>query len=944
MKQNLLSKLLLLTAIILFGATGAFAADETITFSELYESNTVLDGVAIAPTGKNFSITFAKVNGSTAPQYYTNGAAVRLYAKGTMTVSSTKTIETIELTFSSGEGSNAITTDVGTYSNGTWEGSASSVKFTVGGTTGNRRIKAVAVTYKAESQSGVAAPTLPESQNFVGSMQVEITNIEDGATVYYTTNGSTPDANSTPYTAQFTITETTTVKAIAIKGNDASDVVTRTYTKTKVDIATITGISPTTVNKGDAGTFTLAATFAEGTLAGEDYEVAWETTDNYDVLFVDETGEFIAGEAGTVNVTVTVIAADDDTYNDVTATFAVTVKAPMTFETVALPYEESFAGSFGKFQADGAQVVNTNVWTNSSYSGTQFAKATAYISRTPYESQSYLYSPIINLTNESAATLTFEHAISNITFGTDAKLVVRQKDGDLWGDWQELTITGQPTNYTFVEGTVDLSAYAGQQIQLAFVYTSTASSAGTWEIMNLKVSNPSKVDIATINGISPTTVNVEDEGTFELDATFAEGTVAGEDYEVTWTSDDEDVLMVDESTGEYLALAAGKANVTVSVTVLDDSKYYEVSETFTVTVKEPFVAATYELVTDASTLADGDKIIIAYVDVDADTYLAMGAQDTNNRLATGDVTYNTDGTLTIGEDVQQITLEGDAEGYYFNVGDGYLYASSSTKNHMKTEEEPDDNAKATIEIDEYGDATIVFQGSNTRNHLRFNLNLNNGNPIFSCYAEGSSVKTLPQIYRLKSDVETVTITIGEHGYASYCGDKNLDFSATELKAYAVTQVENGVMILTEFEDGYKAGEGAVLKGAKGTYQVPVATTEPAAVNGNMLIGNNSDAAITVDADGTTYRFGYSPAAKKVGFMKATDNFTVAPGKAYLKINSTTTNNAPAFLSFDGTATGIDAANVSTTAADGQRYNLAGQRVNSNYRGVVIVDGKKLIQK
>ena len=38
---------------------------------------------------------------------------------------------------------------------------------------------AVAVTYKAESQSGVAAPTLPESQNFVGSMQVEITNIED---------------------------------------------------------------------------------------------------------------------------------------------------------------------------------------------------------------------------------------------------------------------------------------------------------------------------------------------------------------------------------------------------------------------------------------------------------------------------------------------------------------------------------------------------------------------------------------------------------------------------------------------------------------------------------------------------------------------------------------------------------------------------------------------
>ena len=665
-------------AVMLFGASGAFAADETITFSQQgYDNSEEITTVS----GTNFTITFnIGTNNSNAPKYYNTGTAIRVYGGNYFTVSSsTKTIENIALTFSSGEGSNAITTDVGTYDNGTWKGSASSVKFTVGGTTGHRRIKAVAVTYKAESQSGVAAPTLPATQNFVGSMQVEITNNDNDATVYYTTNGSTPDANSTPYTAPFTITETTTVKAIAIKGNVASDVVIRTYTKTKVDIA-------------------------------------------------------------------------------------------------------------------------------------------------------------------------------------------------------------------------------------------------------------------TINGISPTTVNVEDEGTFELDATFAEGTVAGEDYEVTWTSDNEDVLMVED--GEYLALAAGTANVTVSVTVLDDSKYYEVSETFTVTVKEPFVAATYELVTDASTLADGDKIIIAYVDVDADTYLAMGGKADNNRLATDDVTYNTDGTLTIGEGVQQITLEGDAEGYYFNVGDGYLYASSSTKNHMKTEEEPDNNAKATIEIDKNGDATIVFKGSNTRNHLRFNEN--NGNPIFSCYAESSSVKTLPQIYRLKSDVETVTITIGEYGYASYCGDKNLDFSATELKAYAVTQVENGVMILTEFEDGYKAGEGAVLKGAKGTYQVPVATTEPAAVNGNMLIGNNSDADITVDADGTTYRFGYSPAAQKVGFMKATSNFTVASGKAYLKINST--NNAPAFLSFDGTATGIDAANVSTTAADGQRYNLAGQRVNSNYRGVVIVDGKKLIQK
>lgn len=717
------------------------------------------------------------------------------------------------------------------------------------------------------------------------------------------------------------------------------------YSNGKTDIATLNSISPTQLEVNDEGAFTLDATFAEGTVAGEDYEVSW-SSGNEDVLMVDATtGEFMAIDAGTVDVTVLVTVLDDETYNEVSKTFTVTVTAPMTFETVTLPYEESFAGStFGKFQSDGVKAGTTDVWT----AGSDYAKGTAYISGTRYPCTSYLYSPILDLSNETTATLTFSHV--GRYFGTpadEAKLVVRQKDGDLWGEWEPLTIENftNSSSWTFADATIDLSAYAGQKVQLAFVYTCpSTSTAGTWEIKNLAVTNEvQKVDIATLNGITPTEVEVDAQGTFTLDATFAEGTVEGEDYEVSWSSDNEDVLVVDESTGEYVAGVAGTANVKVSVIVQDDTKYNEVSETFTVTVKEPFLATAYELVTDASTLADGDEIIIAYVNADEETAVAMGAQRDNNRGAVG-VQVNSDGILVNNEDVQLITLEKDEEGFfYFNVGNGYLYAASGTANQMKTEQEPDDNdnAKATININANanGDATIVFQGSNTRNHLRFNRN--NGNPIFSCYAENSSLKTLPQIYRLKSDVETVTITIGEHGYASYCGDKDLDFSATELKAYAVTQVENGVMILTEFEDGYKAGEGAVLKGAEGEYQVPVATTATA-VAGNMLIGNNSDAAITVEADGTTYRFGYSPAAKKVGFMKATSNFTVASGKAYLKINST--NNAPAFLSFDGEATGISTAEVETTASDAVRYNLNGQRVSNSYRGVVIVDGKKLIQK
>ena len=64
-----------------------------------------------------------------------------------MTVSASgKTITAITLTFGSGDQTNEITTNVGSYDEPNWTGSASSVSFTIGGTTGHRRISSIAVT------------------------------------------------------------------------------------------------------------------------------------------------------------------------------------------------------------------------------------------------------------------------------------------------------------------------------------------------------------------------------------------------------------------------------------------------------------------------------------------------------------------------------------------------------------------------------------------------------------------------------------------------------------------------------------------------------------------------------------------------------------------------------------------------------------------------------
>ena len=76
----------------------------------------------------------------------------------------------------------------------------------------------------------VSAPTFSGNTQFTESTQVSISG-PAGAEIRYTTNGSTPTAQSTLYSGPLTLTETTTVKAIAIKDGQSSAVTSRTYSK-----------------------------------------------------------------------------------------------------------------------------------------------------------------------------------------------------------------------------------------------------------------------------------------------------------------------------------------------------------------------------------------------------------------------------------------------------------------------------------------------------------------------------------------------------------------------------------------------------------------------------------------------------------------------------------------------------------------------------------------
>ena len=141
-------------------------------------------------------------------------------------------------------------------------------------------------------------------------------------------------------------------------------------------------------------------------------------------------------------------------------------------------------------------------------------------------------------------------------------------------------------------------------------------------------------------------------------------------------------------------------------------------------------AGTYELVTEASTLAVGDELVIVYQSSNK-VATVMGNQDTNNfkYVAVNYADGITDkSVITIPQakaaQATPILLEGSEGAWYFHTNNGYLCAVPSDNNYLKTTTTIDDYAKATISITDT-EATIKFLGKNTR----------------ICYILGKSIQT-----------------------------------------------------------------------------------------------------------------------------------------------------------------------------------------------------------
>ena len=341
---------------------------------------------------------------------------------------------------------------------------------------------------------------------------------------------------------------------------------------------------------------------------------------------------------------------------------------------------ENFDGTAMKFTT--YEGIGNYPWTlNSQY---KYAVATSYdsSSKTNHDAESWLISPLFDLSKDSIATVSFEYVIRYCESGKAAEhhrlMICNDFDGDVENaTWEtiEFGAAENTTDWTLTK-TGDIvipQKYMSEKaVTIAFFYKGTSTKAGTFEIDN--------VVVKAVEGKN----NSGNDGD------------NGNDGDGENNGDNEDNN--DEGNGGN------------------------------------FTDGEFVLVTNAAQLTIGDSIVIAY-----ENY-AMGASSSNGNFREKTDIMVSNGRIThLADDVQIIVLEeGVADSTYaFNVDGSYLAAASSSSNYLKTVSALDENGSWTITISD-ALAKITAQGSYSRNTLQYNT----GSPRFSCYKSGQKDVTI----------------------------------------------------------------------------------------------------------------------------------------------------------------------------------------------------------
>lgn len=290
------------------------------------------------------------------------------------------------------------------------------------------------------------------------------------------------------------------------------------------------------------------------------------------------------------------------------------------------PYEESFATSQGDFTIDNVVMPEgvNYVWA---WNSSKYMKASAYVSGTNYATESWLLSPVVDLSSAKQPMVYFSQCISKY-FGdvtTEATLWIREAEGQ-WGqiviDYPELNGNwSKMTDYSY-----SIAEYAGKKVQVGFKYVSTSNNAGTWEVKNFKLAEYEETPAVTLASISvsgqTTSFNVGDNFTFggTVTATYSDQSTQDVTSSATFSG--------------YDLTKAGNYTVTVSYTEGNVTK----TTTYSITVvsnDDPNVNTVSVTISEyvqanGCTIASGTGTQTCYTDLDLNSSVRMSTTGSPN--------------------------------------------------------------------------------------------------------------------------------------------------------------------------------------------------------------------------------------------------------------------------------------------------------------------------
>lgn len=413
------------------------------------------------------------------------------------------------------------------------------------------------------------------------------------------------------------------------------------------------------------------------------------------------------------------------------------------------------------------------------------------------------------------------------------------------------------------------------------------------------------------NRTTPTLTFDKESYTFDLGATIAQFTnplTAPEGVTVVYSSNSE-IATVNETTGEVTVNTAAVGKATITATFAGNDSYKPATATYMLEVVDPNnMEATFDFENPVAygydkpaksgktDLKDGDKLVSGKVTL------------TNVKGATTTTRFKDDkGDLT------------------FRVYTGAVLTVSAPKGYVITKMIFTDN------------------GSQPVSNLNFDPGKLNNKTWTGSAQEVKMTVRANQVF-LKKLVVTYskleTLMTAASGFATYAADYDVNYSALGLATYTIALDEvNNKVSYNRFEGVVPAGKAVLVQGTAST---PYALTpaEGAADETFTTDLKASDGTVTA-ADDKIYAFGTLNG--KSGFKLVNNGIKIPAKKGYLQLTGTTAAK-PTFFAFDGIGTGISHIEADAALENAAMYNLAGQRVDKSYKGVVIVNGKKMLRK